>query len=168
MKAVDLGLSVMWGDCNLGAIEVYQEGNLYTWTEIVPEIDYYNALLSPVAVPNSMTSDIAERILGYGWKVPTKDHIIELMQKCEFEFVPMGLKKAIKATGPNGNSIYFPLGGNLDWNGNKGQGGFYWTSTKATEAYNHAYQLKFTHQLAYGYNHINVQQSVRPVFDPYI
>ena len=164
MKAVDLGLSVMWGDCNLGANEVYQEGNLYKWTEIVPEIDYYSALRAPVAVPISMTSDIAEQTLGSGWKVPTKDHIIELMQNCEFEFIPAGGTKLLKVTGPNGNSIYLPLAGNLDWNGNKAQGGFYWTSTKATEAYNHAYQFKITHQWAYGYNNINVLQSVRPVY----
>jgi hypothetical protein len=111
-----------------------------------------------------MTSDIAEQTLGSGWKVPTKDHIIELMQNCEFEFIPAGGTKLLKVTGPNGNSIYLPLAGNLDWNGNKAQGGFYWTSTKATEAYNHAYQFKITHQLAYGYNNINVLQSVRPVY----
>ena len=35
MKAVNLGLSVMWGDCNIGAKECYDEGNLYTWNEIL-------------------------------------------------------------------------------------------------------------------------------------
>lgn len=164
MKAIDLGLSVMWGDCNLGANEVYQEGDLYTWKEIVPEVDNYTALCSPVVMPSSMTSDIAERMLGYGWRVPTKEHILELMQNCEFEFVPAGLTKLLKATGPNGNSIYLPLAGNEDWNGNKAQGGFYWSASEATEAYNYAWQLKITHQIAFGYNHINVFQSVRPIY----
>jgi hypothetical protein len=166
MKAVNLGLSVMWGDCNIGAKECYDEGNLYTWNEIMPEIDRGRALRAPVAIPDSMKCNIAERMHGYGWQVPQKEHIIELMQKCEFEFVQLGLKTAVKVTGPNGNSIYLPLAGNRDWNGNKVQGGFYWTSTKAVEEPNHAYQLRISDQMIWGYNHINVCQSVRPIFIP--
>lgn len=150
MKAVNLGLSVMWGDCNIGAQEVYQEGTLYTWKEILSETK----------------CDLAEKTYGSGWKVPTKEHIIELMQNCEFEFVPAGRTMLLKATGPNGNSIYLPLAGNRDWNGNKVQGGFYWTSTRAIEDKNSAYQLRIADQLIWGYNHINVCQSVRPVYRP--
>lgn len=164
MKAVDLGLSVMWGDCNIGAKECYENGTLYTWKEIMPEIDHFSAFHAPVAVPSFMKYDIAEKMYGSGWQVPTREHFLELLQNCEFEFVPAGMTKLLKATGPNGNCIYLPLAGNEDWNGNKAQGGFYWSATEATEAYNHAYQLKITHQLAYGYNHINVFQSVRPVY----
>ncbi len=149
MKAINLGLSVMWGDCNIGAQEVYQEGNLYTWKETIP----------------NPTCDLAEKMYGSGWQVPTKDHIIELMQNCEFEFVSAGII-LLKVTGPNGNSIYLPLAGNRDWNGNKVKGGFYWTSTKAIEDNNSAYQLRIADQLIWGYNHINVCQSVRPIYHP--
>lgn len=164
MKAVNLGLSVMWGDCNIGAKECYEEGNLYSWKEIVPEVDRLSALRAPVAMPDSMKNDLAGKLYGTGWKVPTRDQMLELMQNCEFEFVPVGMTKLLKATGPNGNSIYLPLAGNEDRNGNKVQGGFYWTSTKAVEEQNYAYQMRIAEQIHFGYNNINVLQSVRPIY----
>ena len=33
MKAINLGLSVMWGDRNLGATSPEGSGRIYTWTE---------------------------------------------------------------------------------------------------------------------------------------
>ena len=164
MKAVNLGLSVMWGDCNIGAKECYEAGSLYSWREIMPRVDHMTSLRAPVAVPDYMTSDLAEKTFGRGWRVPTIEHIIELMQNCEFEFALMG--KALKATGPNGNSILLPLAGN-DWNGNKVSGGFYWSSTKASEDKDSAYQLHISDaQVIYGYNLMSVRQSVRPVYCP--
>ena len=86
------------------------------------------------------------------------------MENCEFEFALMG--KALKATGPNGNSIFLPLAGN-DWHGNKVRGGFYWTSSKATEDKNSAYQLRISDsQVICGYNLMDVLQSVRPIYCP--
>ena len=164
MKAVDLGLSVMWGDCNLGANECYENGKLYAWNEIMPETDNNTSLGAPVAIPSTMTSDLAEKMWGFGWKVPTRNQMLELMQHCEFEFIPVGRTKLLKATGPNGNSIYLPLAGNLDWNGNNAQGGFYWTSTKAIEESGHAYQMCIAEQITFGYNYLNVCQSIRPVY----
>ena len=165
MKAVNLGLSVLWGDCNMGAIECYEKGALYTWKEIVPEVDRLTALRAPVAIPDSMKSDIAERTYGHGWHVPTIEQIIEFMQNCEFEL--FSASKLLKATGPNGNSIHLPLAGNEDWHGNVAQGGFYWSSTKAKEDNDSAYQLRISEeQLVWGYNNVNVRQCVRPVYSP--
>lgn len=148
MKAVNIGLSVMWGDCNIGAQEVYQEGYLYRWKDILSE----------------SACDLAEKTYGSGWQVPTKEHIIELMQNCEFEFVPAGMAMLLQATGPNGNCIYLPLAGNRDLYGNKIQGGFYWSSTRAFEDNHSAYQLRISDQLIWGYNHIDVRQSIRPIY----
>ena len=93
MTAIDLGLSVMWGDCNIGAQECYEDGNLYTWNEIMPKIDRCSAIFSPAALPSSMTCDLAEKMYGSGWQIPTKEHIIELMQNCEFEIIQLLTKK---------------------------------------------------------------------------
>lgn len=164
MVAIDLGLSVMWGSCNIGAKDIYEEGNLYTWKEIVAKVDNLTAIFAPIVIPNSMTCDLAERMFGSGWQVPTKEHIIELMQNCEFEPIWLGTKFIMKATGPNGNSIYLPLAGNRDWNGAKAKGGFYWTSTKAIEDDSCAYQLRIYDQIILGYNDVDVCQSVRPVY----
>ncbi len=164
MKAVNLGLSVMWGDCNMGANECYEDGDLFAWNEIVPEVHRLSALHTPVAIQNSMTSDLAEKIYGKGWQIPTKEQMLELMQNCEFEFALGG--KAIMATGPNGNSIFLPLAGNRDWMGDRANGGFYWTSTAALEENDHAYHLRISDQITFGYNYIAVCQSVRPIYCP--
>ncbi|MEE0951139.1 MAG: hypothetical protein U0L62_02885, partial [Paludibacteraceae bacterium] len=128
MKAIDLGLSVMWGDCNIGADVFYEDGNLYSWSEITTDVDSFTAIFAPVAIPSSHTSNLAEKIYGPGWRIPTKEQMLELMQNCVFEFAFDG--KVIKATGPNGRSIFLPLANNQDWFGKSAKGGFYWTSTK--------------------------------------
>ena len=164
MKAVNLGLSVMWGDCNVGATECYEEGALYSWNEIVPEVDLLTSLRAPVTIPSSMKMDLAEKLYGRGWQIPTIEHMIELVENCEFEFALMG--KALRVTGPNGNSILLPLAGN-DWHGNKVRGGFYWSSTKASEDNDSAYQLHISdNQVIYGYNLMSVRQSIRPIYCP--
>lgn len=38
--AVDLGLSVYWAKCNLGAETSYDSGDYYSWGEIQPKTDY--------------------------------------------------------------------------------------------------------------------------------
>lgn len=165
MKAINLGLSVMWGDCNIGAKECYEAGTLYSWKEIIPEVNHLTSLRAPVAIPSSMKIDLAEKLYGHGWQIPTIDHIIELMENCEFEFALMG--KALRVTGPNKNSILLPLAGNEDRFGNKVRGGFYWSSTKASEDCNSAYQLHISDsQVIYGYNLMTVCQSIRPVYCP--
>lgn len=156
MKAIDLGLSVKWGDCNLGANECYENGNLYKWEDIIPKAERH-----------SIKYDLVEKLCGSGWRVPSKEHLIELMQNCEFEFIPAGRTRLLKATGPNGNSIYLPLAGNEDWNGNKALGGFYWSSTKAHEEHYHAYQLRIADQIILGYNNMQVRQSLRPIYIPH-
>lgn len=41
MKAVDLGLSVKWAPCNLGAASPEEYGDYYAWGEVEPK-DYYS------------------------------------------------------------------------------------------------------------------------------
>ena len=40
MNAIDLGLTVNWGECNLGANEPKEIGNYYAWGEVDPK-EYY-------------------------------------------------------------------------------------------------------------------------------
>ena len=37
---VDLGLSVKWATCNLGATTPYEFGTYYAWGEITPKLEY--------------------------------------------------------------------------------------------------------------------------------
>ena len=40
VQAVDLGLSVKWASCNVGADSVEGRGNFYAWGETEPKEDY--------------------------------------------------------------------------------------------------------------------------------
>ena len=37
IQAVDLGLSVKWATCNLGAVYEYEKGNAFAWGDTKPE-----------------------------------------------------------------------------------------------------------------------------------
>ena len=42
VRYVDLGLSVMWADCNVGATSPYETGNYFAYGEIRPKDTYTN------------------------------------------------------------------------------------------------------------------------------
>lgn len=43
---VDLGLSVKWATCNVGATSPYDTGNLYAWGEVSPKEEYLSTNLN--------------------------------------------------------------------------------------------------------------------------
>lgn len=128
--AVDLGLSVKWGDLNLGARIPSEPGDLFAWGETVARKDFsqekysfgggYNYTKYCVeevygTVDNRKTlskeDDAAAVILGGGWRMPTVEETQELIDKCKWEFVEaygeIG-NSGFKVTGPSGNSIFIP------------------------------------------------------------
>lgn len=101
---IDLGLSVKWATCNLGALSSIFEGDYYAWGAISPKVnnefchnDKYNDVLSP-------DQDIATISLGSPWRMPTKDEFEELITKCQWS--EQNGTYLIK--GPSGNSIKLP------------------------------------------------------------
>lgn len=123
--AVDLGLSVKWATCNLGASVEYERGDFFLWQE------YY---------------DPVRQRWGGSWRTPTLSEFQELYQRCRWEWKRCTYSDdnyrycsyGYLVTGPNGNSIFLPA------NGRKYQredtrsitlydDGFYWTRTYAME-----------------------------------
>ena len=98
-EAVDLGLSVLWCDRNVGAESTSGNGNLYTFDEAF-------------SVSKSM---------GSGWRLPTDTELEELSGKCTWSWTGSGSR----VTGPNGNSIYLPA---ACCGGDVGDHGCYWSS----------------------------------------
>ena len=102
----DLGLSVKWASCNIGANIPKDNGKLYTFEE---------------AIHNTVG------------KLPTKEQWEELKNKCTWTWWEN--KNGIngyKVTGPNGNSIFLPAAGYRYWLGAVkyvGTYGDYWSST---------------------------------------
>ena len=156
---VDLGLSVRWATCNVGANSPGDYGGYFAWGEIqekssytvrnyahktteFPEghihvyvvrengIDYYSLVLGDIS---GSSYDVARASLGAPWRMPTRAEIKELS-----EYALHHSKRdsyngvaGVTVTGPNGNKIFFPFTGYKDANGlhDVGKSADYWSST---------------------------------------
>lgn len=120
-KAVDLGLSVKWADCNVGASSPQQVGNYYAWGETKTKQVYSwetYSLGSNVSTCRNIGENIcgtkydaARENLGEGWRMPTAKEIKELINNCTYVQAVVSGVKGVRFTGKNGNSIFLPLTG---------------------------------------------------------
>ena len=125
--AVDLGLSVKWATCNVGANSPEEFGNYYGWgdptgkdvyehdSEPLTDIKkrFPNRTLNtppPSSIVNS-SYDIAKQNWGGRWRMPTIKEAEELLEKCTVELFKDKGHKLIKIIGPNRNYIIFPSAG---------------------------------------------------------
>lgn len=114
---VDLGLSVKWASCNVGASKPGEAGDYLRWAETeVPE-SYYFALKNWVnmdSVPICISGtkyDVAHVKWGGKWRIPTIEEMEELKRECTFKWSYADGHFGVKVTGPNGNSIFLPAAG---------------------------------------------------------
>ena len=139
---VDLGLSVKWTSCNIGADAPEEYGGYYSWGEVSEKDDYswgnytYYDMVQykwiKIGTNISGTEyDVARYRLGIDWRMPTREEWTELVEKCEWEWITYKGTKGQKVTGPNGNSIFFPAAGHRidDLFVGQGTGGEYWSGT---------------------------------------
>ena len=139
---VDLGLSVKWATCNLGATKSSENGELYAWGETATKSNftwsnyvYANGSSSTVMnIGNDIAGtqyDAATALWGEDWRMPTEEEFKELLEKCTFTVATVDGVKGGKFTGPSGNSIFLPYAGCI-YDGSvvgKGSRALYWTST---------------------------------------
>lgn len=122
---IDLGLSVKWAGCNIGADSPEKTGGYYAWGETEEKSDYskesykfYDAANKTFAEIGKSISgtqyDVARAKLGKPWRMPTMDEQKELCQKCTWKWMSYNGVNGQLATGPNGNSIFFPVTGYRD------------------------------------------------------
>ena len=182
---VDLGLSVKWATCNVGANSPEEFGNYYAWGETAPKDAYmsnnsatyglsYSDLLEQGYIDENgrLTAayDPATVNWGASWRTPTEDEIRELKDNCTWEWVTENDVEGFKVIGTNGNSIFLPAAGyyrGTTLNG-AGDDGKYWGSTIYDDADNYSVNLSFFD--LYGiidylinYNVWYCGESVRPV-----
>ncbi len=120
---VDLGLSVKWATCNLGASSKTGMGMKYRWAETTPTLndnfdydsDYNNFLDEKYNNKTTLAKedDAAYASWGGEWRTPTFGELLELREKCIWKQVMIDNVKGFQITGPNGNAIFLPL--NEDW-----------------------------------------------------
>ena len=129
---VDLGLSVKWATCNVGADSPEDKGDYYAWGETATKITYTESNCSTCKenigdISGNPQYDAAAANWGGDWRMPTEDEFQELIDECDWEWDGDGCT----VTGPNGNSIFLPAAGGrsgyeLQCNGRFGD---YWSST---------------------------------------
>lgn len=116
---VDLGLSVKWATCNLGANTPYEDGDYYAWGELTTKESYTNAnydyanLESLTELPAER--DVASVIMGGSWRMPSQSELHELIENCNITFVEeydghqvLGYKVESKI---NGKTVFLPTSG---------------------------------------------------------
>ena len=140
--AVDLGLSVLWADRNVGASSPGDYGGYYAWGETSTKSDYswdtyshcdgnWDNCHNIGSNISGSRYDVARQAWGGGWKIPTKAQWEELIDRCTWTWTTEGGHSGYKVTGPNGNSIFLPAAGYRGGtsSGGVGIGGGYWSST---------------------------------------
>lgn len=118
---VDLGLSVKWATCNIGATMPEEVGSYYAWGETstkseYTETNYFDASFSKFKLSGTKkisgsNRDIAYTKLGKDWRMPTTSEINELIDACTWTNDVVNGVNGIRGTASNGNSIFFPITG---------------------------------------------------------
>lgn len=144
---VDLGLSVKWANCNVGADKRHDYGDLYAWGEICPKTEYswstylhgsgkdnllkYTTSTTGESVVLEAEDDVASVLMGGAWRMPTMEEFMELRTQCTWTWAQLGETMGYYITAPNGNSIFLPANGFQDeeYHVNQNLCGYYWTST---------------------------------------
>ena len=136
---VDLGLSVKWATCNVGASKPEEYGDYFAWGENHPKSTYnwstykwcdgsettltkYNSNSSNGIVDNKRTlelDDDAARVnWGGSWRIPTSQELEELRTECTWILTTQNGVKGYNVTSKNnGNSIFLPAAGYHDYSG---------------------------------------------------
>jgi len=156
---VDLGLSVKWATCNVGASTPEDYGNFYAWGETQTKQSFtaknyafrtggswaadirlskYNTNPEKGPVDGKVrlvpSDDAASVNWGGRWRMPTKDEVEELFSRCRWVKSEINGVPGFRVTGPNGNSIFIPATGLMSENKIIGQGerACIWTSSLIT------------------------------------
>lgn len=126
---VDLGISVKWATCNVGASAPEESGNFYSFGESETKneysIDNYshhstssykdqygNSILKYSFTESSF--DICKQLWGNSWRLPTHKEIKELSEKCQWRWTSLNGVNGYEVKGSNGNSIFLPAAGYYD------------------------------------------------------
>lgn len=123
IEYVDLGLSVLWGSCNLGASKPEETGNIFAWGETMKCTDSYHDsykffeyrdgwLLKKIIkyntkkrfgpIDNKITldpeDDVVNLTFGGHERIPTKEEFEELIHNCSWKITTLNGVKGWMAT----------------------------------------------------------------------
>lgn len=188
---VDLGLSVKWATCNVGANSPEEYGDYFAWGEVEPIETYgwstykwcngsydsltkYNNSSSYGIIDNKTvldaSDDAATANWGGSWRMPTDAELTELRENCTWIWTTQngvnGYRVTSNKEGYTDKSIFLPAAGyrydsSLHY---AGSDGFYWSSSLYTGSPLYAYVLYFdSGGVNWGNGYRDYGRSVRPV-----
>lgn len=180
-EAVDLGLSVKWAACNIGAERPEDYGDYFAWGETETKEEYVipNNLMSNVGIEElrlrgiidetgklTPKYDAACQLWGGSWRLPTKEEVEELVDRCTWTWVTENNVEGCRVVGPNGNHIFLPAAGlsaGTDMLMSDKLYGSYWAAQIGIKD-GFAYNLRFGANGGYCYSRYGYGgQSIRPV-----
>lgn len=135
--AVDIGLSVLFADRNVGAKKVEDLGTLYAWGETETKAEftldnYFDRDFTKVTSDICGTEyDVAKVKWGGSWRMMKWSEVEEIKEKCTLKTITQNGVTGMQITGPNGNSVFMPY--------SYGQAGYYemgvWTGRIMSNPY---------------------------------
>ena len=174
---VNLGLSVKWACCNVGANTPEECGDYFAWGEIETKNEYYsgegyskNYGKNISDISGNVAYDAATANWGGSWRMPTKAEIQELIDNCTWTWTIVNGVKGYKVTSKiNGNSIFISITGcyagsslfEIDF-------GHYWSSTPSPYKDNQYACCFYIYNNGYGMSDRESRglgQVIRPVID---
>jgi len=178
-EAVDLGLSVKWATCNVGATSPEKYGNYYAWGETEPKTKYnfttykygdgttfsfskYNSADGKEVL--DLEDDAARVNWGGSWRMPTAAEFEELLNNCTWIYNESNGGYTVQ--GSNGNTIFLPAAGYRYYDDPYGTDdcGSYWSSSLYPDGSSLAWDAVFCSLFVNrDYNYRYYGQSVRPV-----
>jgi hypothetical protein len=192
---VDLGLSVKWATCNVGASSPEDYGDYFAWGETQPKsaydwstYKYCNGSLSSLTkyctdsyygtVDNKtqleLSDDAARANWGGSWRMPTDAELTELRNNCTWTWTTQngvyGYKVTSKKSGYTNKSIFLPAAGYRSDSSlnNAGSSGSYWSSLLDSGRPYLAWHVGFNSGVYRDYYYRHYGFSVRPVYGEYI
>lgn len=131
--AVDMGTTVAWAECNIGASSREEYGDYYAWGETETKENYswstykwcegtelsltkYNGSSSHGKVDNKAylekEDDVAYVKLGEGWRMPTQNELLELMYCGSWSWTSInGINGYLVTSSKTGNTLFLPAAG---------------------------------------------------------
>lgn len=118
---VDMGLSVMWATCNIGANSPEEFGDYFAWGEKEAKLEHTPENWKGTSGPTwNLNDDPARNTWGGEWRVPTYWELKELIENCKAIHCVKTGKDGYGIIGTqfiskiNGNKIFLPFAGHAE------------------------------------------------------
>lgn len=173
--AVDLGLSVKWAACNIGALSPEEYGNYYAFAETETKYTYNESTYldstnhkygTDKKTQLDLDDDVAHVKWGGDWRIPTDVEQADISKKCVWLWGTYKGHNGYIIVGSTGNAIFLPAAGYYKGGSHWGpNSGYYWSSV----IYESIAFDQFAHEANSSFfggvtsSHLFYGRSVRPV-----